>query len=379
MLHYKDLKDKKNSFLLYTVMFVVSVAVLGFLIQMVIYGLGTMSKEGKFQYNFMLIFELETWITGLVATGVIILIYVITHTDKIGKGSFLEGNGKDGDVVSVLENSRFMTDKERDFNFQAFNYDAANGVKNDGVPMRAVLDKKGKLQCNFMSGAHALVIGATGSGKTTTFINPMIQLIAAAEKGSSMIMTDPKGELLDLHSAFLVEKGYDVKVLDLRDTYSSSRWNPLGGIWDSYQEYLKAGEGIIAHRDDFDNYSELQLMDEKIPANGELWIEWQGKAFSDPTHCQDEVAVAKQRIYDEMYEDLNDFVSVLCPITNEKDPLWEKGARSLIMATCLAMLEDSADPKLNMTKDKFNFYNINKMLTNSENEFKELKDYFFIR
>ena len=56
MLHYKDLKDKKNSYLLYTVMFVVSVAVLGFLIQMVIYGLGTMAKEGKFQYNFMLIF-----------------------------------------------------------------------------------------------------------------------------------------------------------------------------------------------------------------------------------------------------------------------------------------------------------------------------------
>ena len=376
MLHYKDLKDKKNDFLLYVVMFVVSVAVLGFLIQMVIYGLGTMSKEGVFRYNFMLIFELKTWITGLVAVGSIILIYVITHTDKIGKRSFFEGKDKDGDVVSVLENSRFMTDKERDFNFQAFNYDAAKGVKNDGVPMRAVLDRKGKLQCNFMSGAHALVIGATGSGKTTTFINPMIQLIAAAEKGSSMIMTDPKGELLDLHSAFLVEKGYDVKVLDLRDTYSSSRWNPLGGIWDSYQEYLKAGEGIIAHRDSFDNYSELQLMDEKIPEDGELWIEWQGKAFSDPSHCQDEVSVAKQRIYDEMYEDLNDFVSVLCPITNEKDPLWEKGARSLIMATCLAMLEDSADSRLNMTKDKFNFYNINKMLTNSENDYKELKDYF---
>ena len=106
MLHYKDLKDKKNDFLMYTVMFVVSVAVLGFLIQMVIYGLGTMAKEGVFRYNFMLIFELKTWITGLVAVGAIILIYVITHTDKIGKGSLLAGNEKDGDVVSVLENSR---------------------------------------------------------------------------------------------------------------------------------------------------------------------------------------------------------------------------------------------------------------------------------
>jgi type IV secretory pathway TraG/TraD family ATPase VirD4 len=46
------------------------------------------------------------------------------------------------------------------------------------------------------------------------------------------------------------------------------------------------------------------------------------------------------------------------------------------MATCLALLEDSADPKLNMTKEKFNFFNINKMLTNSENDYKELKDFF---
>ena len=282
MLHYKDLKDKKDDFLLYTVMFVVSVAVLGFLIQMVMYGMGTMAKEGVFRYNFMLIFEWKTWLTGLIAVGTIIFLYVITHTDKIGKTSFWKNKEKDGDVVSVLENSRFMTDKERDFNFQSFSYDTAKEVKNDGVPVRAVLDKKGKLQCNFMSGAHSLVIGATGSGKTTTFINPMIQLIATAEKGSSMIMTDPKGELLDLHSAFLVEKGYDVKVLDLRDTYSSSRWNPLGGIWDSYQEYLKMGAGIVAHRDSFDNYSELELMDEKIPTEGEVWIEWQGKAFSDP-------------------------------------------------------------------------------------------------
>ena len=49
--------------------------------------------------------------------------------------------------------------------------------------------------------------GEEGSGKTTTFVSPMIQLIGAAEKGSSMIMTDPKGELLDLHSCFLSEKG----------------------------------------------------------------------------------------------------------------------------------------------------------------------------
>ena len=92
MLHYKDLKDKKNDFKLYAILFVVSTAVLGFLIQMVIYGLGTMSKEGVFRYNFMLIFELKTWLTGLAAVGAILLLYVVTHTHKIGKSSFWKKN-----------------------------------------------------------------------------------------------------------------------------------------------------------------------------------------------------------------------------------------------------------------------------------------------
>lgn len=375
MLHYKDLKDKKDDLILYIFLFVLSTAVIGFIVQSILYGMETLSAEGVFRFDYLLIFKWQTWAIGAAVVVLILLIYGITHSDSIGRSGIFS-NDKNADVESVLENSRFMTEKERDFNFESFTYETVAKTKKDGVPVRAIVDKKGVLHCNFMAGAHSLVIGATGSGKTTTFINPMIQLIAAAEKGSSMIMTDPKGELLDLHSAFLVEKGYDVKVLDLRDTYSSSRWNPLGTIWDMYQEYLNAGKGIKAHKDSYSDYPDLKLMDDMPPQEGQLWVEWQGKAFSDTIHCQDEVSVAKQRIYDEMYEDLNDFVSVLCPITNEKDPLWEKGARSIIMATCLAMLEDSAIPETGMTKEKFNFFNINKILTNSQDDYKELKQFF---
>jgi type IV secretion system protein VirD4 len=203
----------------------------------------------------------------------------------------------------------------------------------------------------------------------------MIQLLGATGCGSSMIMTDPKGELFSLHSKFLTERGYKVLLLDLRDTYSSSRWNPLGGIYDMYQEYIAAGKGIVAHRDSMEDYPDLEKVD-GVAEEGALWCEWKGKAYADTKRCQNEVAVARQKIYDEMYEDLNDLISVICPIENEKDPVWEKGARSIIMSTCLAMLEDSEDERLGMTKDKFNFFNLNKILTNSENEFAALKDYF---
>ena len=341
---------------------------------------GSLNGQG-FKLNWHLFIEWKTWAVGAVAAFFVVLIWLLSGSNLDSllmekSGSFLGSKKGKPDVVrGSLENSRFLTDKERDKYFPEHVYSALKDVKKDGIPVRAVLDKKNALQVNFLPGAHSLIIGATGSGKTTTFINPMIQLLGATAAGSSMIMTDPKGELFDLHSKFLVSRGYKVLLLDLRDTYSSSRWNPLEGIWDMYQEFVQAGKGIKFHKDNMSDYPDLKKMDGDGEP-GEPWVEWQGKAYADLTHCQDDVSVTRQRFYDEMYEDLNDLISVICPIENEKDPVWEKGARSIIMATSLAMLEDSEDERLGMTKDKFNFFNISKALTNSEEEFRALKEYF---
>ena len=368
---------KKKYIIINLVVLLVGVLAIGYIVRLVIFNFGSFVGDEPFHWNPALLIQPGTWLTGL---GIIVVLWAVFwlgggHSRGIFHGGFFKGKAEKAMVDSVLENSRFMTDKERDKFFPQFDYNNAGEEKRDGVPMRAILDRKGRLQCNFMPNAHSLIIGATGSGKTTTFINPMIQLLGATNCGSSMIMTDPKGELFAMHSKYLQERGYDVKLLDLRDTYSSSRWNPLGSIWDMYQDYVNAGKGIIVHRDNMWDYPELKRMD-GLAESGEIWAQWQGKAYADLTHCYDDVSVAKQKIYDEMYEDLNDLISVICPVENEKDPLWEKGARSIIMATCLAMLEDSEDPSLGMTKEKFNFFNLNKALANSENNYQALKDYF---
>ena len=319
----------------------------------------------------------EAYLYGLVFPALIALMYMALARRKVSARKLMQGKGKGLD--SPLENSRFLTDKERDKYFPGFRYSGASEVSKDGVPVRAVMDKKGReLEVNVCPGAHSLVIGATGSGKTTTFINPMIQIIGETSSGSSMIMTDPKGELFSLHSRKLQAQGYDVKVLDLRDTYSSYRWNPLESIWNMYQEYVEAGKGIKVHKDSVEDYKELQRENEESEYGGEegLWYEYQGTAYASREACANDVSVTRQKIYDEMYEDLNDLVSVICPMESKDDPVWEKGARSIIMATLLAMLEDSENPELNMTKEKYNFFNLNKIIANSENEFEELKRYF---
>ncbi len=318
------------------------------------------------------------YLYGLIGLVIIVVLYAALRPDSFArtKKSFLGSNKKNEVKDSTLENSRFMTDKERDFNFAPHEFAKLGESKKDGIPVRAWYDKKG-LHVNLASPMHGLIIGATGSGKTTTFINPMIQILAKSGAGSSMICTDPKGELFQLHSKFLQERGYKVMVLDLRDPYSSFRWNPLSDIFDRYQEYISTGNDIYVRSDDAEK-SGLELVNPP-ELYGDEWYEYEGKAYAVSKELIAVIKVQRQKIYDEVYEDLNDLVSVICPIESQDDPVWEKGARSIIMATILAMLEDSENPELGMTREKFNFFNVNKALGNSDNNFEALRNYFYGR
>lgn len=295
--------------------------------------------------------------------------------------SIFSKNGPYGKLKQVkdsnLENSRWMTEKEKKEIFKTYSFNSLDTVKKDGIPVMAILDDKKKdMQIAFNSPCHSIVIGSTGSGKTTTFVSPMIQLLGATSAGSSMIITDPKGELFSLHSKFLQDRGYDVKVVDLRDTYSSYRWNPLDSIWNQFEEYRDAHKKAFKRIDNV--FDSGLVLDKDINENEELteWYEFDGKAYKDYQRLVKAIKVYKKKRYDEVYEDLNDLVSVLIPVENEKDPLWEKGARAITLAVLLAMLEDSMDPANEMTKEKFTFFNLAKILQNSTNDYEDLRNYF---
>lgn len=308
--------------------------------------------------------------------GFFVLYYFFISREELRWAFFrrgIRGKGELSQIEGNLENSRWLTEKERDSIFSSCKYTELAERTKDGVPVRAIYNGK-ELDVTFNSPCHSLIIGSTGSGKTTTFINPMIQLLGASGAGSSMLITDPKGELFALHSKFLKDRGYDVKVLDLRDTYHSYRWNPLEPLWDTYREYAEA-ENNAYQRTDSVKKSGLKLTS---PAEeyGSEWYEFNGKAFATLERLVTEIKIYRSQKYDEMYEDMSDLVSVLVPVQNQNDPMWEKGARSITMAVLLAMLEDSETPELGMTKEKFNLFNMSKILQRSDEGYKELKNYF---
>lgn len=319
----------------------------------------------------------------LIFAGVFIILFII-YCFAINKNFFsvFNGSGPQGKLKQVndsnLENSRWMNEKEKLKVFKAYNYSQLKNVDKDGVPvMGEMIDKKKKdVEVLFSSPCHSIIIGSTGSGKTTTFVSPMIQMLATTKAGSSMVITDPKGELFALHSKYLKDQGYDVKVVDLRDTYSSYRWNPLESIWDSFEDYRNAHKKAFKRTDNI--FRSGLVLDKTIKEDDKIseWYEFEGKAYTDYNRLINNIKLYKKKLYDEVYEDLNDLVSVLIPVENEKDPLWEKGARSITLAVLLAMLEDSMEHESTMTKEKFNFFNVAKILQNSTKDYEDLRMYF---
>ena len=312
----------------------------------------------KFQITKDLLLNSKTWLYTLFLFAICSLFFVFAWYKGIGKNpkKIMQANEKDKEIYTGLEQAHFQTDKEIANNFKTVDYNSLSTKEIEGIPIIAEENKK-NYKITFSKPAHTMIIGTTGSGKTTTFINPTIQILSNTQNKPSMLISDPKGELYSLHAKSLIKRGYDVKVLDLRNPYCSIRWNPLERPFEMYQKMLSLDDCVKVNEE-------------------EGYYIFEDKIYYDEEEKNAAVQVRKQEIFDEVYEDLNDVCSVLCPVTNKSEPIWESGAKNFILAICLAMLEDSENPALGMTKEKFNFYNIMKIATNTQEDCEDLIDYF---
>ena len=76
-----------------------------------------------------------------------------------------------------------------------------------------------------MRNLNVLVCGGSGSGKTRFYAKPNVM-----QANTSLVVLDPKGEILRDTGGLLKEKGYDIKVLDLVNMSRSHCYNPFAYI-----------------------------------------------------------------------------------------------------------------------------------------------------
>lgn len=311
----------------------------------------------KFSISSEILLSYKTYLYAFEVFAIIMLIFLFVWYKGAFKNPKALMSTNENDVIYTgLEQAHFQTDEEIIKNYKTISYNDLPNIEVEGIPVKAEETKK-DFNITLAKPAHTLIIGTTGSGKTTTFISPTIQILANTKSKPSMLISDPKGELYALHAKSLLKRGYDVKVLDLRNPYCSIRWNPLEKPFEMYQEMLS--------------------LDNKVSVNEEEgYYIFENKIYYDKDELNAVIQVKKQELFDEVYEDLNDICSVLCPVKNKSEPIWESGAKNFILAITLAMLEDSENPNNEMTKEKFNFFNIMKIATNTQNDCEDLMEYF---
>ena len=74
---------------------------------------------------------------------------------------------------------------------------------------------------------NVLVVGGAGAGKTRTYAVPNV-----LEAGCSMVITDPKSEILRKTGSYLLRQGYEVRVFDLINPDASFCYNPFVYVQD---------------------------------------------------------------------------------------------------------------------------------------------------
>jgi len=305
----------------------------------------------------------NTWF--LVSFGVFFILLLLYFTADKKKDSGFKGEDD-------LENVKWLEGPALEKTFTTKYFSELKNLSHEGIPFR-MIHKKGNIKVSFTPNYHTIIVGTTGVGKGICFVEPAIQILSELKNKPSLFITDPKSELFARHSQKLVDSGYNVVTLDMRNPYNSLRWNPLESVYLNYQRALKLEEEILKHiNDNVNNYDYIKVG----PIDNSEWYEFDRKAFPTLRDAFMEVEVEKTKIKDQCFDDINDICSALCPISDPKNATWEQGARDYMIAVLIAMLEDSENPSLGMTVDRYNFFNMYKIAMNKENDMEFVKDYF---
>jgi len=180
----------------------------------------------------------------------------------------------------------------------------------------AALSLEKRSECSlryfFLPPYHTIIIGTTGSGKTTGLIEPMLRAMSTQKNKPNLFITDPKGEQFERNAKHLREQGYKQFVLNFKEPMLSDRWGePLLELYDLKVKIVKAKER-------FEKYMLETELDSKI----------------------------------------NQLATTLIIIRNERDPSWDQGAQELLKGIIHALLENVGKKGSGFTRNMMNMISI---------------------
>ncbi len=326
-------------------------------------GVGVAYLQNDKIWDIALLTDKMVWI--LLATGVLIgFVCGIYFKPKGANKTKSVGKTASGTEYSLHFDSGFMT-REQILNDKFLinqTWSSLPTLKKTGSFIKTEQNGS-KLEITMKDEMHALIIGTTGTGKTSMIIDPAIRIYAHTAEKPSLVIADPKGELYAHHARALMEEGYEVKMYDLDNPYSSARWNPMDRPYEMFQKAMNLGKTAKK----YSGCTPAQAGKSTLEGveYGPVWYELDGVAFPDEESLNKEIEAKKQKMIGDAKFELRGIAASVCPISQgTNDTMWESGAQDYLYGIMLAMLEDTVDKRLGenqLRQDQFNFYNLYKI------------------
>ena len=121
----------------------------------------------KFRLDINLLVDGKTYLYALLLSAIaltVALAYYYKHYWLKNSKKIIQGDERDNDVATNLEQAHFQTDGEVDKNYAKISYAELPKTNLVGIPIRAV-ERKEDYEIHFAKNAHTMIIGTTGSGK----------------------------------------------------------------------------------------------------------------------------------------------------------------------------------------------------------------------
>lgn len=201
--------------------------------------------------------------------------------------------------------------------------------------------------------SHDLIIGSTGSGKTTVLYDNSIDLYSKLKKDKrpSFMVMDLKGEMYMRHTKKLEEAGYKVRVIDMRNPFFSSSYNPFSTIFDYHVECCEIKKAI---------------------ENGKIGKTYRGVQYESVSQANS-IALARYfELKDSIDRYINELAEIIVVNTDPKNLSWTEGGRSCLKAIIYTMLRDYENKDLGMTKEKFTLNNVARVSFTTEDGYEVL-------
>ena len=208
----------------------------------------------------------------------------------------------------------------------------------------------------FIPQSHNLIVGTTGVGKSTVICDNEIDLYSRMDKNArpSMLVFDIKGELTARHAKDLEEKGYKVFTIDARNPFFSARYNPLATTYDNYQRVIEI---------------------EKLIKEDKITSKYNGVKYASKEEAIEHAIADKYEYLGRVESRIGELADTLISEADPKNKNWVEGARSCFKSIAYALLKDSENPKLGMTKEKYNLANVCRAAFYTDDDYDTIKSW----